>query len=111
MIEDILSDIEKAKIIQFNEDKVLSEAVKKVMLQVLYTQGTLRKDLEPKPLSNAAFGLVFQTLPGKVVTDEQLGQDLRGLAHGVNLLEGGFERLASITRKEEPKAVEENPAV
>ena len=101
-----LSDIEKAKIAVFNEDTVLYNAVKKVLLESIYNNGVLRKDCPPDPSKNAAMGLarisgqVLQT--GQVIpfyTNEQLGEDLRAMAEGVNLLEQGFTQLNLIKQK------------
>lgn len=97
-----LSDIEKDKIINFNNDEVLVNAVRKVLLAVIYDNGTLRKDLAPDPAKNGALGLAFLAIGGRgVVTNEDLGADLRGLAQGVSLLENGLNQLSKI-KKDDP---------
>lgn len=97
-----LSDIEKDKIINFNNDEVLVNAVRKVLLAVIYDNGTLRKDLAPDPTKNGALGLAFLAISGRgVVTNEDLGSDLRGLAQGVSLLENGLNALKTI-KKDDP---------
>lgn len=108
---DFLTDKEKDKIIKFNQDPELVEAVRKVMLKAVYTQGTLRKDIKSEPLKNAALGLVFHTINGSVISDEQLGADLRGLAHGLNLLESGFVELAKIEKDIPFEKDDGNPAI
>jgi len=108
---DFLTDREKDKIIKFNQDPELVEAVRKVMLKAVYTQGTLRKDIKSEPLKNAALGLVFHTINGSVISDEQLGADLRGLAHGLNLLESGFVELAKIEKDIPFEKDDGNPAI
>ena len=95
---EFLTDKEKDKIIKFNQDTELVDAVKKVMLKAIYTQGTLRKDVKPNPLNNAALATVFATINGSVISDEQLGADLRGFAHDLNLPESGFQELAKVEK-------------
>lgn len=100
-----LSEIEKAKIIAFNTDAVLANAVRKVLLETIYNNGVLRAGGSPDPLRNGALGLAFLTLGGKaLVSNEELGADLRGLAQGVNLLEQGLAQLAKI-KKDQPDEV------
>jgi hypothetical protein len=92
-----LNDLEKAKIIQFNADPEMVEAVRKVILASMYSNGTLRPGVDASPMTNAAFAMVMKTVRGEgVMTNEEIGQDLRGLAHGVMLLESGFKRLEAI---------------
>lgn len=94
---DYLSDEEKEKIVRFNEDTKLVEAVRKVMLAGLYKAGTLREGLGADPLKNGALTLAFATLNVRAaLTDEQLGQDIRALAHGLNALETAFQELNKI---------------
>lgn len=98
-----LSELERKEVIKFNNNLVLSNAVKKVLLESIYNNGVLRKDNPPDPLRNAALGLSFQTLAGKVISNEDLGADLRGLSEGINLLEKGLFELSKI--KEDSKDV------
>lgn len=109
---EFLTDKEIDKIVKFNQDTELVEAVKKVMLKAVYTQGTLRKGVKPNPLNNAALSTVFATINGSVISDEQLGADLRGFAHGLNLLESGFQELEKVEKISlDDKPSEENPAI
>jgi len=92
-----LNDLEKAKIIQFNADPEMVEAVRKVVLAAMYSNGTLRPGVQANPMTNAAFAMVMKTVRGEgVISDQELGQDLRGLAQGVMLLEAGFKRLEAV---------------
>jgi hypothetical protein len=100
MFDDILTDLEKTKIEQFCADPEMVEAVRKVMLTTIYNQGVLVKGKKADPLHNAALGIVFRTVRAETVVDnEKLGEDLRGMAHGINFLESGFERLSKIKTK------------
>lgn len=96
-----LTDLEKSKIAQFNADPEMVEAVRKVLLASIYSNGTLRQGATANPMTNAAFMMVMRTIRGEgVMSDAELGQDLRGLAQGVMLLEAGLKKLSEITPKE-----------
>ena len=100
-----LTDLEKSKIYQFNADPDMGEAVRKVLLASIYSNGTLRQTATANPLQNAAFALASLAASGQgVISDEELGQDLRGLFHGVKALELGLKKLSEI--KPEEKVVE-----
>lgn len=103
---EILTDQEKDKVMQFIADEVMAEAVKKVLLQAIYEQGSVKKGKNVEPLKNAALALVFKTVRNEaVITNEALGADLRAMAHGINFLEVGFDRLKKLT----PKLEDINP--
>lgn len=107
-----LTDHELEKVVQFNEDLVMKNAVRKVLLEAIYNNGVLRAGGAPEPLRNAAFGLVFKTINGQgVASDADLGQDLRGLANGVSLLEQGLAQLDKIKRLDNTGEPMGNPAI
>lgn len=92
-----LTDLEKTKIAQFNADPEMVEAVRKVLLASIYSNGTLRNGVASSPMTNAAFFMAMRTIRGEgVMSDAELGQDLRGLAQGVMLLESGLKKLSEI---------------
>ena len=92
-----LTDLEVSKITQFMGDAHMVEAVRKVMLAAIYSNGTLRQEANANPMTNAALMMAMRTIRGEgVMSDAELGQDLRGLAQGVMLLEAGFKRLEAI---------------
>lgn len=96
-----LTDLEKSKIYQFNSDPDMIEAVKKVLLATMYANGTLRQDVQANPLTNAAFALVALASSGQgSISNAELGEDLRGLFHGVQLMERGMKRLSEIKPEE-----------
>ena len=100
-----LTDLEKSKIYQLNGDPEMVEAIKKVLLAAMYANGTLRQGVQASPLQNSAFALVSLASSGQgTISNEELGEDLRGLFHGVQLMERGFKRLSEI--KPEETAVE-----
>lgn len=96
-----LSDLEKSKIAIFNKDAILVNAIRKVLLASIYDNGTLRAGLAPNPLKNAALALVANTQNG-VISNADLGEDLRGLFHGISFLEKGLMELAKIKNEEPP---------
>lgn len=109
---DFLSDEEKTKIMRFNMDKVLSEAVKKVLLHLIYNSGTLRKDAPAEPTKNAALTLaLYSAGTPTYLTDEQLGQDVRAIANGVRFLELGYQELEKIKLELGETPPEENNAI
>lgn len=101
---DILTDGEKTKILQIASDPTALEALRKVFLAGIYSNGTLRKGFKADPLQNAAFSLITTTdVPP---TNEELGQELKGLWYGVQSLEYGFMKLRTIAEEmtvEKPK--------
>lgn len=97
---DYLSKVEQDKIAAFNHDKVLFEAIKKVILKGVYSQGKLEPDKPANPMLNAALGMVAQTQNG-VISNEELGADLRAFFEGAKMVEIGFTELAKIKNKEE----------
>lgn len=102
-----LSDLEVSKVEQFCADEVMFEAVKKVLLQSIYSHGTLKAGEPGNPLKNRALVLV-----GGDYDDAQLGLRLRALWEGVNALESGFDALEGYkTPAPEKDEVEDNPAI
>ena len=105
-MKDYLTDIEIAKIEAFTTDTIMIQAVKKVLLQHIYTQGVITKGQNHNPLKNRALVLV-----GGDVSNEVLGSQLRSLWEGVNALESGFSELESIKSNIESPYEEENTAI
>ncbi len=105
-MQDQLTRLEISKIEAFNKDKVMSEAVRKVLLAGIYSHGVVEKGLPHNPLINGAFALV--SLAGEnPIPDEQLGAHIRGTWFGINALENAYKKLQDI-RSEKPKLVETN---
>lgn len=93
---DYLSDLEKVKIETFCKDADMYNAVKKVLLEGLYTHGVLQAGVGHNPLQNAAFHLASVSVDNPI-PDEVLGQHTRGMFYGINALEVGFNRLNNVT--------------
>lgn len=105
-MKDYLTDIEIVKIEAFNKDSVLVEAVKKVLLQHIYSQGVIKKGEKHNPLKNRALVLV-----GGDISNEELGSQLRSLWEGVNALETGFTELEKIKSNVEAIETPYNEAI
>ena len=105
-MKEFLTDLEIAKIEAFNKDEVLVQAVKKVLLQHIYSQGVITKGNKHNPLKNRALVLV-----GGDVSNEDLGAQLRSLWEGVNAIETGFSELESIKQVVETVESPYNEAV
>jgi hypothetical protein len=87
-----------SKIEQFCADKEMHDAVKKVLLQYLYTQGVIKKGEPHNPLNNRALVLVQEG-----TDDATLGSRLRALWEGVQAIEKAFYDLSTIkSTKPEP---------
>lgn len=99
-MKEYLTDLEKAKIEAFCNDKEMFEAVRKVMLQGIYTHGTVGLEHTPDPLVNGAFALASLSV-GNPIPNEQLGEHIRGMWAGVNALKNAMDTLQSIKTKVE----------
>lgn len=109
--EKSFTDLQKLKIEQFCADKDMFEAVKKVLLQVIYTQGTIDKNLDIDPRINGAFALASLSMTNPI-PDEELGKHIRAMWAGVNTLKNGFDTLEKIKSNGIESPYEEtNPGV
>lgn len=97
------TELEISKIEQFCADTEMFNAVKKVLLAGIYTHGTIQRGFTPDPLKNGALSLVHLSTANPV-TDEVLGQHIRGVWEGLNALQNAVQNLQSI--KSEVKGVE-----
>lgn len=105
MQQKYLTELEVASIEQFCANKTMYDAVKKVLLAGIYTQGTVQKDFIPDPLTNGAFLLAGHSL-NNPIPDEVLGQHIRGMWSGINALKNAFDDLDDIKA---PKDKVESP--
>jgi len=99
---DFLNDKERSLVRNFADNPDMIEAVKKVLLQGVYQQGTLKPGEAPEPLKNWAVGVTLnQTLdPSGRPKDnpanyEKIGQRVFAITEGLNYLEGGFKEIDS----------------
>jgi len=105
-----LTDAEKVKIETFCKDEAMYEAVKKGLLLVMYGEGVM--DGGKVNVKNTAFNLIATKYSrGEAVSNEELGQRLRGLYEGVDALENGLAKLKKIDTSTKSPYVEENEAI
>lgn len=97
---EILSEIERDKIIAFVQDAVAYNAVKKYVLAVMYKQGVVEKGQTHNARINFALNLAWPaTTPnGMPRSDEELGQNLRAMTYAVQLIESGFKEMEEMRK-------------
>jgi len=105
-----LTDLEIAKVEAFVADTEMYNAVKKVLLAGIYTHGTIQAGQKPDPLQNAAFNLAALAMTNPI-TDEVMGQHIRGMWAGINALENAYRELGNIKSKKEDEPLETNEAI
>lgn len=106
-----LSDLEIDKIEAFCKDEVLYETVKKVLLAGIYHNAVAKPD-QPFEFKNPAFNFISNAYAGeKVVSDAEIGANLRGLFEGVHHAASVFDQLKSIKKEEEVVESPYNQAV
>jgi len=105
-MKEYLNEIEIEKIEAFCKDEILLEAVKKVILQGLYTHGVNHPGQKAEPLLNGAFSLVSMTM-GNPIPNELLGEQLKAQWAGINTMHNAFESLKSIRsdKKDEVESI------
>lgn len=92
-----LSEVEIEKIKAFQEDEVMREAVKKVLLSDVYQNGVMKPGEKHNALKNAALGLMYgPTGHQKELSNEELGARLRSYNEGIQNVEKGFNKIEAI---------------
>ena len=106
-----ISDLEVDKIDAFCKDEVLYEAVKKVLLAGIYHNAVAKPD-QPFEFKNPAFNFISSAYAeGKVVSDAEIGSNLRGLFEGIHLAASVFDQLKTIKKEGEKVESPYNEAV
>ena len=97
---EILSEIERDKIIALAQDAIAFNAVKKYILAVMYKQGVVEKGQPHNARINFALNLAWPaTTPnGMPRSDEELGQNLRAMTYAVQLIESGFREMEEMRK-------------
>lgn len=107
-MQDYLNDVEIAAAISFRENKVMSAAIRKILMYAATHQGVLTPGALPDP-RNWAFGIGALGVNGSP-SNEQLGEELKAALKGLNFLESGFEKLNEL-KVALPKKTKVNPAL
>lgn len=105
-----LTELEVKKIEAFCADTEMYDAVRKVILQGLYSHGVIKQGKEHNPLQNGALNLVAVSTQNPV-TNEILGEHIRGVWEGLNALESACNTLKSIKSPTEQILSDYNEAI
>lgn len=87
-----LADIERDEIQKFLENRVLVEAVKKVILSGVYEDGILQPGKPADPLKNFVLGFFTRPNIALLPLDEK-AKHLEAIIHAVSYVETGFQNL------------------
>lgn len=102
VLKEGLSDAEIAQLEALNENSLLQEAIKKVLLFPIYYQGTLEKGRPAYPRVNWLLIGIQNALRDQKKLDE-LGSDLVAHYLALQLVESGVETLGRFKRAEPGK--------
>lgn len=105
MEQEFLDDTEKLAVQMFYDNEKQREAVRKVILWELYSNGTLNKNRKPTPMRNSALGLA-----ATMDDPTKIGQRLMAMWEGINFLELGFRKLSEYSKVKELPKDKNNPA-
>ena len=106
--DEFLNDIEIEAVKRFVNDKIMKEAVRKILLRPIYAQGVLVAGETANPSKNAfLFLLAGQGGSKRHVSNEQLGSEFRAMEEGVNFLQEGFQKLETYNKGVGDKPSEE----
>lgn len=101
--KEILTEIERDKVVKFAEDELAFRAVKKYLLAVAQKHGVIEKGVEYRGNLNYALNMAWGAIGNGVPrSNEELGENIRALAQAVSLVESGFKEIEDI--KETQKA-------
>ena len=103
-----LSDHEIMALEKFNDDKVMVEAVRKVLLEGIYFQGGLQHGKIADPSKNFMLALVTSNMD--LSHNEVLGEKVRSAAFGVIAVESGFKAIEQYVKQVEKKEIKKNHA-
>jgi hypothetical protein len=108
----ILSEIEKDKVMAVVEDEITFNAFKKYILAVVYRHGVIEKGKDFQGNVNWALQFAWSSTEsgGMPRSDEELGQQLRALTQATKLVESGFKELSELKKVEVLEETKENPA-
>lgn len=102
-----LTDIERELIEAFVKNETQREAVKKVLLFGIYSNGVIKAGLKHDPTMNWALALSADM---DRASNEQLGANLRAVTEGLRVVEHAFVELSKFDKGEPKKESKGNPA-
>lgn len=105
---DYLSDLERELVEAFFSNETQREAVRKVLLAGVYSNGTLKVGEKANPTRNWALALALNADYDKI-SNETLGANLRAVSEGIRVVELAFDELSKI-HKDDKITKKSNPA-
>lgn len=106
---DFLTELEKDKLRNINDDEVAVSALKKLFLHKVYGMGVVKKG-EPLDERNWAYSL--GGLNDFAMDNETLGALLKATTKGISFVEQAFADLKTFTnKKEDPEPEQPNPGL
>lgn len=106
-IKNACLDATEVELLQaLNENTKLLEAIRKVMLVGIQSNGVAKAGLTYNPMYNWA----IQIATARGTTNEQVGETTRAVAEGINALQVAFEELLHFKKVEE-REPKKNPAL
>lgn len=101
-----LNQEEVALLETLNEQPILLEAIRKVLLVGIQSNGVAKAGISYNPMYNWA----IQIATARGTTNEQIGETTRAVAEGINALQIAFNELLTF-KKQVEKAERVNPAL
>ncbi len=114
MNKELFTDGEKGKLFALCQDTAMMDAIKKVMLQDIYAQGSNSSGSNSR---NFIFNIVNgntptgQSFEKPAKSDEQIGQETRAMISALQLLETAFARIKDFDVKPIDTTPKPNPAL
>lgn len=106
IINAALSPEEVSLLEALNEQPKLLEAIRKVLLVGIQSNGVAKKNISYNPMYNWA----IQVATARGTTNEQIGETVRAISEGINSLQVAFEELLHFKKMEE-RTPKTNPAL
>lgn len=94
-----LTDQEKELVLAFISNDKMADAVRKVLTDGIYQQGTSLIGVEREPNRNWAWSVLTK---GSELSNEQVGQCLRSVMEGISFLETSFNNMKKMKPIESP---------
>ena len=106
-----LNEIERNEPAKLNENLVLLNAIKKVLLAYVYYEGVLTPgEYAGDSLKNFVLQKAAIALQAKEITDESLGASLRADTQALRLVELGFQEIEKYKQIKPMAGDKKNPA-
>lgn len=107
-MKNLLTEEEINQIRKFNDNKVMVEAIKKVLLYNIYSEGGV-KDMDfTKNFALQKALMAIQVNPQ--ISDKELGESLRADTQALRILDLALQQLAKFSEILDIKKEESNPA-